>query len=326
MIKIMKIDIKDKLMLAPLAGYTDTAFRKIAIKNGADIVYSEMVSARAIRHKDKKTKKMLEVDPWEKDNALVGIQLFGSAEEDLAYATEYVSGLDGVSLIDLNLGCPAPKIVNNGDGSALLKDSDKIYHLIRSMRDNTDHTLSAKIRLGIENMDNYLNVSQAIEEAGADFLIVHGRTREQQYEGLADWDKIQKVAKERKIPVVGNGDINSPEIAKKRLDQVDALMIGRGAIGAPWIFYQIKNYISTGEYKDISIDEIYKTMVEHLNLSAKLKGEPYGVLEMRKHIHKYLSGLEGSAKIRNEINKLIDKKDIIYCLDQYRVSIIDSKI
>lgn len=322
----MKIDITNKLMLAPLAGYTDQAMRRIALKWGADILYSEMVSARAIRYKDKKTTQMLTISPEEIKKGTVAIQLFGSDKEDLAYSVDYLNTNPGTSIVDLNLGCPAPKIVKNGDGSALLKDPDKIYTLLKAMREATDMTLSAKIRTGIEGMDNYLEVAQAVEESGVDYIIVHGRTREQQYAGVADWEKIIEIKENISIPVVGNGDITDPHIAKERLNRgVDALMIGRGAVGAPWIFKQIKEYISTGDYTQITVDQRFDTMIEHLVLSVDLKGQPVGVLEMRKQIHKYLAGLEGSAAIRNSINQVVKLQDVVDILNQYRTSIIDKE-
>lgn len=221
-----------KLFLAPLAGYTDSAFRTITFKMGVDIAYSEMISAKAMCYKDKKTLEMLNISPEE---GQVGIQLFGSEDLVLKKATCYLDKREDVSIIDLNLGCPAPKIVKNGEGSALLKEPSKIYSLVKSMKLSTSKPVSAKIRLGIENNLNYLEVSKAIEEAGADLLIVHGRTREQQYSGESNWEAIGEIKSSVSIPVVGNGDIKSGEDAKNAFEtfKVDGLMIGRGAVGNP---------------------------------------------------------------------------------------------
>lgn len=310
-----------KLFLAPLAGYTDSAFRLLAFKMGADIAYSEMISAKAMCYNDRKTFEMLEISPGEKT---VGIQIFGSEEKILEEATKTLDKIDEVAMIDLNLGCPAPKIVKNGEGSALLKEPKKIYSLIKSIRSATSKPISGKIRLGIDDNINYLEVSRAIEEAGADFIIVHGRTREQFYSGKANWDAIGEIKSKISIPVIGNGDIKSGEDAKKAIEDynIDGLMIGRGAIGNPWIFSEIKEYLSNNKLINVPILGKFDIIFEHIELICSLKGERVGIPEMRKHLHMYLKGMENSSRLKNEINSIKSKDELISVLNLYKQEIL----
>jgi tRNA-dihydrouridine synthase B len=320
-----KVNKDTKLFLAPLAGYTDSAFRTITFKMGVDIAYSEMISAKAMCYKDKKTLEMLNISPEE---GQVGIQLFGSEDLVLKKATCYLDKREDVSIIDLNLGCPAPKIVKNGEGSALLKEPSKIYSLVKSMKLSTSKPVSAKIRLGIENNLNYLEVSKAIEEAGADLLIVHGRTREQQYSGESNWEAIGEIKSSVSIPVVGNGDIKSGEDAKNAFEtfKVDGLMIGRGAVGNPWIFREIKDYLSKGSITKISDTDKFDIILEHIELICNLKGERIGIPEMRKHLHSYLKGMKNSSKLKNELNTIKNKDELIEILLLYKEELLTYSI
>lgn len=301
------IDIKNKLILAPMAGYSDQAFRRLCFENGADIAYSEMVSAKALHYKDIKTKELLYIA---EDEPCVAIQIFGSEIDVIREAVQYLNSDGRVSIIDFNLGCPAPKIVKNNEGSALLRDLDSVYNIVSAMKAVAEKPLSVKMRLGIDDKKEYLKSAKVVEDAGADFLIVHGRTREMYYHGEADWEAIGEIKSNLSIPVVGNGDIDSPEDAKNAMDKygVDALMIGRGVVGKPYLFRQIKDYLTTGRYEKISVEEHFKILLRHIDLECKLKGERIGVKEMRKHIHSYIKGLENSANIKNGINR-IEKAD-----------------
>lgn len=310
-----------KLFLAPLAGYTDLPFRILAFKMGVDIAYSEMISAKAMCYGDRKTMEMLETSPEEGD---IGVQLFGSEEEILEKATRILNERNDISKIDLNLGCPAPKIVKNGEGATLLKNPKKIYSLIKSIKSSTDKPVSGKIRLGIEDNLNYLEVSRAIEEAGADFIIVHGRTREQFYSGKANWEAIGEIKAKISIPVIGNGDIKSGFDAKLAIENynVDGIMIGRGAIGNPWIFKEIKEYFSNENDFEIQELEKFDIIFEHIDLMCQYKGEKVGIPEMRKHLHAYLKGMKNSSYLKNKINIIKSKDQLIQVLKEYRHEIL----
>lgn len=312
-----KIDINKKLFLAPLAGYTDKAFRTIAFRQGVDIAYSEMISGKGLVYDDRKTKEMLSIGDEE---GIVGVQVFGSEVEILEKATEILNNDKKIKIIDLNLGCPAPKIFKNGEGSALLKNPKLINQLLSAMRKTTDKTLSAKMRLGIDNKNNYMEIARAIEDSGVDYLIVHGRTQEQFYSGEADWDAIGEIKAKLSIPVIGNGDIASPEdgVNAYKMYNVDGIMIGRGAIGSPWIFKEIKEFEENNKKIEIPLEEKFQIIKDHINLECEDKGERIGIPEMRKHLHGYLKGMEGSAKIKNEINTIINREKLIEVLDRYK--------
>ena len=320
-----KVSTDTKLYLAPLAGYTDSAFRIISFKMGVDIAYSEMISAKAMCYQDRKTLEMLDISPEE---GRVGVQIFGSEELILEKATKFLDQRREVSIMDLNLGCPAPKIVKNGEGSALLKDPRKVYSLVKSIKSATSKPVSAKIRLGIEGNLNYLEVSKAIEEAGADLLIVHGRTREQQYSGESNWEAIGEIKSKISIPVVGNGDIKSGEDARNAIEKykVDGLMIGRGAVGNPWIFREIKEFFSKGSINKISDVDKFDVILEHIELVCDLKGERIGIPEMRKHLHAYLKGMKNSSKLKNELNIIKDKDKLIETLLSYKEEMLTYSI
>lgn len=311
--------IKNKLFLAPMAGYTDQAFRRLCLRYGAEVLYSEMISAKAIKYKDKKTLSLKEISE-EEEKAIIGIQIFGNQADILENASKFLSEDDKVDIIDLNMGCPAPKIVNNNEGSALLRDPSLIYNLLSSMRKSTDKLLSGKIRIGIDGLNNYIEVARAIEEAGVDFLIVHGRTREEYYRGNSNWDIIGEIKSKIGIPVIGNGDIDSPEFAKTILKDynIDGLMIGRASVGRPYIFNQIREYLETGTYREVGTVEKFDIIFEHVDLIIESKGEKIGVREMRKHLHSYLKGMKNSSNIKNKINSITDKVELVKTLEQYR--------
>lgn len=306
-----------------MAGFTDGAFRTIAFENGADIAISEMVSAKAMKYKDKKTLDLLKIYENEKE---VGIQLFGSDPEILGAACRDLEDNPRINIIDLNLGCPAPKIFKNGEGSALLAHPEKIYDLLSAMRKNTSKTLSGKIRLGISDKNSYLEVARAVEEAGADFITVHGRTRDQYYSGQADWEAIGHIKEVLKIPVIGNGDISFDTDIKKLLAdyKVDGLMIGRGTVGSPWIFSKAKADLLDEPYTYPTIEERFSIIVDHINLACRLKPERVAIPELRKHLHSYLKGLPGAAKIKNDINTVKTKDQLVELLLAYKDLVLTS--
>lgn len=313
-----KISFENKLVLAPLAGYTDRPFREIAISFGADIVYTEMVSSAGLANEDKKTQRLIDISPYEAKEALVGVQIFGRDQESLKYATHKLNLNPQVDIIDLNLGCPAPKVVKNGSGSALLKDPDRVYKILSTMVRTSTKPITAKMRLGIDGSNNYLDLSQAIEEAGVQALAVHGRTKEQMYEGQADWDKIKEIKDHVSIPLIGNGDINSAQVALERLGQVDSIMIGRGAIGRPWIFKEIRDLQAKGYAHDLSLKDKFDTIIGHVESAVEVNGERLAIMEMRKQVHAYLKGMRNSAKIKNQVNTITNEKDLILELETYR--------
>lgn len=317
-----QIDFKDKLVLAPIAGYTDKPFRDLAVYFEADIVYTEMVSSLGLANADEKTKRLIDISDYESQNALVGVQIFGNDEESLKRSVDYLNSNEKISIIDLNIGCPAPKVVKNGSGSALLRDPEKIYKLLSAMKSESDKALTAKIRLGINGLDNYLEVAKAAEEAGINALAVHGRTREQMYEGKANWDKILEIKDALDICVIGNGDIDYVDLAMSRLEDFDSIMIARGALGNPWIFRYIKEMKSDKTYNPLSIEEKFDVFIKHLDSSVEAKGEKLGVIEMRKHLHSYLKGMRNSSEVKNYINTLTSHQELKEELLNYKNTLL----
>ena len=288
-----------KLFLAPLAGITDKSFRKLCRENGAALVYTEMVSAKALWYKDKNTEKLLETD---EDERPVAFQVFGSDIESMAYAAEFLDGRENV-LLDVNMGCPVPKVVKNGDGSALMKDPDKAGRIIEVMCKKTKKPVTAKIRAGwdAENI-NAVFVAKTLEAAGISMICVHGRTREQYYGGKADWGIIAAVKAAVSVPVIGNGDVRSAADALRMSEETgcDYVMIGRGALGNPWVF---NGADALGEPQRIpSPQEKAEMFLRHAQLVADDKGELTAVCEMRKHAGWYFKGLPGATRLRARVN------------------------
>ena len=313
-IKIGNVELNNNLLLAPMAGITDRAFRIICEKFDPGLVCTEMISAKGLYYDDSKTKQLLNMKD---EKHPIAVQIFGSDVQSMGYAAEYISKY--ADIIDINMGCPAPKVVKNGDGSKLLLDLDKAKSIIEEVVRKSNVPVTVKFRKGWDN-NNIVAVEMAkiAEQAGASAITIHGRTRSEFYSGVADWEIIKKVKESVKIPVIGNGDIKNASDAKKIFDQtcVDGIMIGRGTLGNPWIFEQIKSELNN-EVFNISNSEKLSLILEQLNLEIEDKTEKVAIMEMRKHISWYIKNTKDASKIRDKINQITDKKDLINTLTEY---------
>lgn len=299
-----KMDIQNKVILAPMAGVTDLPFRLLCKEMGCDMFYTEMVSAKAIYYGNKNTEPLIRFEEAEHP---IGVQLFGSEPElmgDMA-ARMCERGFD---FVDVNMGCPMPKIVNNNEGSALMKQPKLVGRIVEEIVKRVDVPVSIKIRKGFdENSVNAPEIAHIAEESGASWVAVHGRTREQYYSGKADLDIIRQVKERVDIPVIGNGDLSTPETVITMREQTgcDAFMIGRGAKGNPWIFREMHTYFTEGIIPARpGVPQIADMMLRHLKLMRQYKGEYSAIHEMRKHIAWYTAGQRDSARLRNEINQI----------------------
>lgn len=309
-LRIGSLILDNPFFLAPLAGITDAPMRRLCHEQGAALTYSEMVSAKGMWYGDKNTGKLLYTY---KDEGPVAIQIFGHEPEVIAFAARELSKKDGV-MIDINMGCPVPKIVKNGEGSALLKDPDLIYHVVSAAVKNSDLPVTAKIRIGWDEKSiNAVETAHAVEAAGAAAIAVHGRTREQYYSGKADWSQIAAVKRAVDIPVIGNGDVTDGSSAVSMMKETgcDFVMIARGALGNPWIF---REALAAWKGEPIpqppSAEEKKTMMLRHLKDLAELKGEYAAVREMRKHVGWYLKGVKGAAAFRGKVNSLTSIADL----------------
>lgn len=315
-LRIGNVQLENPFLLAPLAGITDAPTRKICREMGAALVYSEMVSGKGLYYGDKKTDQLLFIDEAEKP---VAFQVFGSEPDILAYTARELDSRDN-AILDINMGCPVPKIVKNGEGSALLKNVDLIYDLICAMVKNTTKPVTAKIRIGFDEKSlNAVEVAKAIEAGGASAVAVHGRTREQYYSGTADWSHIAAVKQAVKIPVIGNGDVVDAKSAMAMFDQTDCdfIMVGRGALGNPWIFRELTAAWNGEEIPEKPTREEKKEMMKrHFCDMIALKGEYVAVREMRKHVGWYLKGVPGSAAFRGKVNQINDVQELLNAIGE----------
>ena len=309
--KIGNIEIENCLALGPMAGVTDLPFRLLCKEMGCNMLYTEMVSAKAILYKNKNTKELLNID---KNEHPVGVQLFGSDPDIMAQIAAQVEEGE-CDFIDINMGCPVPKIVNNGEGSALLKQPKLVEEILTKMVKAVNKPVTVKIRKGFENGTVYaVEIAKIAESCGVSAIAVHGRTREQYYSGKADWAVIKDVKKAVKIPVIGNGDIFSAEDAKamKEYTGCDGLMVARGARGNPWIFREIKEYLENGNVIDKpTINDIREMIIRHAKMLVNYKGEYTGIREMRKHIAWYTAGLPHSAELRRMCNQIETMENLV---------------
>ena len=309
MLKIGQVELENNVVLAPMAGVCNPSFRILAKEMGAGLVCAEMVATKALQHGNKKTRSMLTILPEEKP---VSMQLVGSDVESMRVAAELVADTDA-AIVDINMGCPASKIHKAGSGAALARDPENAYRIIEAVVQAVPHKpVTVKFRKGWDDDNiNAVLVAQAAEAAGAKAVSVHGRTAKQMYTGHADWDIIKQVKQAVSIPVIGNGDVSSPQKALELLQQTgaDGVMIGRGSLGNPWIFGQVAHFLQTGEELPLpTADERIRVALRHLELLCAEKGEVVGVREMRKHAAWYTKGLRDSNKYRDEIN-LIEKQE-----------------
>ena len=303
-LQIGNVKLENNLILAPMAGVTDLPFRVLCREEGCGLLYTEMVSAKAILYKNKNTKELLEVDPSERP---IAVQLFGSDPQILGAMAHQIE--DGpYDLIDLNMGCPVPKVAGNGEGSALMKNPKLVEEILSTMVRSVKKPVTVKFRKGFDDEHvNAVEIAKIAESCGVSAVAVHGRTREQYYSGTADWDIIRQVKEAVSIPVIGNGDIFTPQDAKRCLEETgcDGLMIGRGARGNPWIFTRTAHYLETGELlAEPTGAEIGEMILRHARMQVKMKGEYIGMKEMRKHVAWYTAGLPHSASMRRASNEL----------------------
>ena len=314
------------VFLAPMAGVTDSAFRTIVRELGGEsLMFSEMVSANGIHYRNEKTLGMLETAAAERP---IAIQIFGSNPAVCAEAAAFIENLGTAAVIDFNMGCPAPKIVKNGDGSALMKNPARAGEILRAIRQAVKIPVSVKIRLGFDEKINAVEIAKIAESAGVDFIAVHGRTRPQFYSGRADWAEIAKVKAAVKIPVIANGDVRDFDSLDKILEVTgaDGVMVGRAAQGNPWIIGALLNYLRTGRKNPApNIFERVEIMRRHFEKLIALKGEHVGVREMRQHAAWYTKGIHGGAEFRNNFNRAETVDAVVEIIDSLR-SVDDENI
>lgn len=307
--KIGDIEIKNNVFLAPMAGVTDKPYRRICSDMGCGFQYTEMVSAKGLYYGSENTEFLTDID----DDENVALQIFGSDPYIMGEIAKRLN-TSKAKTIDINMGCPTPKIVKNGDGSALMMHPDVAESVIKAVVKNSIKPVTIKIRKGWDNDHiNAVEIAKMAESCGVKAVAIHGRTREQFYSGHADWDIIRRVKDNLKIPVIGNGDIFTPEDAKRMIDETgcDAIMVGRGAEGNPWIFKRILHYLNTGEIlPEPTVAEKVEMILKHLDMMIDYKGEHIGILEMRKHIAWYLKGIRGASKVKQMIFTMSDYKDV----------------
>ncbi|GGI33825.1 tRNA dihydrouridine synthase DusB [Staphylococcus chromogenes] len=317
--KIGDVEIENRVVLAPMAGVCNSAFRLTVKEFGAGLVCAEMVSDKAILFNNPKTMKMLYIDENERP---LSLQIFGGEKETLVEAAEYVDKNTTADIIDINMGCPVSKIIKCEAGARWLLDPNKIYEMVSAVTERVSKPVTCKMRIGWDEDHIYaVENAKAAERAGAAAISLHGRTRVQMYEGKADWDIIRQVKEAVNIPVIGNGDVTSPELAEKMLKEtgVDAVMIGREALGNPWMIYRTVHYLETGELIDEpEVDDKVEIALLHLRRLVDLKGEKVGVMEMRKHASWYLKGVRGNGKARKALNQAETEAEMIEILTQFR--------
>lgn len=321
--KIGHIVIKNQIVMAPMAGYSNTSYRKIIKRMGAGLIFAEMVSDKALVYHNQKTYDLLRVSEEERP---IAQQIFGSDVKSFVEAAKIVEDMRCFDMIDINMGCPVPKVaISSQAGSALLKNPNKIFEIVSAVVKSVSLPVTVKIRLGWdENSINCVEVAKIIERAGASAITLHARTRAQGYSGTARWEYIKKVKEAVSIPVIGNGDVRSPEDAKRMLLETgcDAVMIGRGILGNPWLIKQCLDYLEKGTYQSqISFDERIEVMKQHFSLLKQDKNEKLALLEIRSNVLFYLAGMPHSKKVKNLICQAKSEEEMMNILDDYLVEL-----
>lgn len=313
-------ELKNKeIMLAPLAGVTDAAFRIICEKYGADKTFSEMASVNALVYDNKQTDDIIYISPKEQH---ANIQIFGRDPEKIERAIkEKINPVKNITDLSFNMGCPAPKIYKNGEGSALMQEVDLVDKITKTLVKSTDKKINVKFRLGVDEQNkNFVEIGKICEDNGVDYVILHGRTRDQHYSGNANWNDIRKLKEALTIPVIANGDVFSVKDFVNIINttNADGVMLARGAMGNPFLFKYIKDYLETGSYTKVTPSEIVDQIKEQYALSLEFKDEKLVVNQMRKHVVWYIKGLPDSSKVRDQVNKLKTKEEIFDLLDEYK--------
>ena len=313
--KIGNVNLANPYILAPMAGVTDLPFRLLCKEQGAGLLCMEMISAKALQYKNKNTKALLAIHP---DEYPVSLQLFGSDPKIMSEMAKMIEELP-FQILDINMGCPVPKVVRNGEGSALMKNPELVHEIVSAVSKAIKKPVTVKIRKGFDDDNiNAVEIAKIIEDAGGAAVAVHGRTREQYYSGKADWDIIRQVKEAVSIPVIGNGDVTSGEMAlqMRRETGCDGVMIGRGAQGNPWIFHELQEYERCVVPPRPTLEKIKETMLRHAKLQIEFKGDFIGIREMRKHVAWYTKGMKGSAKLRDAINQVESYEELEVLLDK----------
>lgn len=317
-LQIGNVNLQNNVVLAPMAGVTDLPFRLLCREQGAGLLCMEMVSAKAIYYNNKNTEELMRIEPEEKP---VSLQLFGSDPYIMSEMAKRIEEKP-FDILDVNMGCPVPKVVNNGEGSALMKNPALVRDIVTAMAKAIRKPLTVKIRKGFdEEHVNAVEIAKIIEDSGAAAIAVHGRTRQQYYSGEADWDVIRQVKEAVSIPVIGNGDVKSPESAERLLRETgcDGIMIGRAAQGNPWLFGQITHYLDTGELlPKPKLSEVKEMILRHARLQLKYKGEYTGIREMRKHVAWYTAGYPHSARLRALVNEIETMEQLLHLIENWQ--------
>lgn len=317
--KIGNVTLDNNVFLAPMAGVTDISFRGLCKEMGCGLVYTEMVSAKALYYGSENTQSLLRIADEEKP---VAAQIFGREPKIMAkICEEHLNIRDDICIIDINMGCPAPKIVKNGEGSALMKEPELAFEIVREIKKVSNKPVTVKFRKGFdEDNINAVDFAKGMEQSGIDAIAIHGRTRKQMYQGAADWEIIKEIKQSVNVPVIGNGDVCTPEDAlrMRELTKCDGIMIARASQGNPWIFNQILNALNGEEIREITDKEKLDMCIRHYELAIKYDGNYKAIREMRKHASWYIKGLPKCTEIRNKINTLDDSDEVMRILIDYR--------